>query len=95
MHIQALRLEAGQTIRDCLKLLPDGIGMIEPFLQAKVAQIVGTEFIAEEAGELLVLLAERMFPVRPEYVMAMLDRDRSPSPVCRAAFYPAGRRRSR
>ena len=73
MHIQALRLEAGETIRDGLKLLADGVEMIEPFLQAEVAQVVGAEFIAQETGELLVLLEERMFPVRPENVMPVLD----------------------
>jgi hypothetical protein len=34
---------------------------------------VGTEFVAQEAGKLLVLLEERMFPVRPENVMPVLD----------------------
>src|SRR5437899_9377328 len=73
MYIQALRLEAGEAVCDGLESLADGIEMIEPFLQAEVAQVVGAEFIAQEAGELLVLLQKRVFPVRAKNVMAVLD----------------------
>jgi hypothetical protein len=73
MYIQALRLEACETIRDGLEPLADGIEMIEPFLQAEVAQVVGTEFVAQEAGELLVLFEEGVFPARPENMMTVLD----------------------
>src|SRR5277367_834799 len=73
MYIQALCLETGETVRDGLEPLADGIEMIESLLQAEVAQIVGTEFVAQEAGELLVLLEKRMFSVRPENVMSVLD----------------------
>jgi hypothetical protein len=65
MYIQALRLEAGETVRDGLKPLTDGIEMIEALPEAEVAQVVGTEFVAQEAGKLLVLLEERMFPNTP------------------------------
>jgi len=73
MDVEALRLEAGETVCDGLELFADRIEMIEAFLQAEVAQVVGTEFVAQEAGELLVLLEERMFPVRPENMMTVLD----------------------
>ncbi len=73
MYIQALCLEAGEAVRDGLESLTDGIKMIEPFLQAEVAQVVGAEFVAQEAGELFVLLEEGMFPVRPENVMSVFD----------------------
>jgi hypothetical protein len=57
--------------------------MIEPLLQAEVAQVVGTEFIAQEAGELLVLFEKGVLPVRPENVMAVFDLidDRGEFPV--------------
>jgi len=71
--IEALRLEGGEAVRDGLKALADGVQMVESFLQAEVAQVVGTEFVAQEARKLLVLLEERMFPVRPENVMPVLD----------------------
>src|SRR6202022_776465 len=73
MHVEALRLEAGETVRDGLEPFADGIEMIEALLQAEVAQVVGTEFMAQEAGEFLVLFQKRVFPVSPEDVMAMLD----------------------
>ena len=47
--------------------------MVEPFLQAEVAQVIGTEFIAQEAGELAILFQEGVFPVRSENMMTMLD----------------------
>ncbi len=73
MNVQALRLEAGETVRDGLEPLTDGIEMIESFPQAEVTQVVGTKFVAQETGELFVLLEERMFLVRPENVMPVLD----------------------
>jgi hypothetical protein len=75
MDVEALRLETGEAVRDGLESFPHGVELIEPFFQAEVAQIVGTELVAQEAGELLVLLEERMFPVRPENVMPVLDRN--------------------
>ena len=44
--------------------------MIEPFLQTKVAQIVGAKLIAQEAREFFVLLEKAL---GAEDVMAMLD----------------------
>ena len=49
MNVEALRLEAGETVRDDLKLFADGIEMIESFLQAEIIQVVGAEFAAQEA----------------------------------------------
>ena len=71
MNVEALSLETGEAIRNGLELFADGIEMIEPFLQAEVAQVVGAEFIAQETGELLVLLEEGVFPVRPENMMSV------------------------
>jgi hypothetical protein len=73
MDIEGLRLEAAETVRDGLELLTDRIEVIEPLLQPEVAQVVGTEFIAQEAGELLVLFEKRMFPVRTENMMPVFD----------------------
>lgn len=42
VDVEALRLEAGETVRDALEPLPYGIEMVESFLQAEVAQVVGT-----------------------------------------------------
>ncbi|MGA3028540.1 MAG: hypothetical protein ABSF98_27655 [Bryobacteraceae bacterium] len=52
MDVEALRLETGEVVGDDPEPLGDGIEMIEPLLQAEVAQVVGAEFIAQETGEL-------------------------------------------
>src|SRR5512144_878815 len=73
VNVEALHLETGEAIGDALELLAHGVEMIEPFLQAKVAQVVGAEFIAQETEELLVLFQEGILPVSPEGVVAMFD----------------------
>ena len=73
MDVEALHLKAGETVGDGLEPLADGVEMIQSFLQAEVAQVVGAEFIAQKAGELLVLFEERMLPVRSENMMAVLN----------------------
>ena len=73
MDIERLCLESGKAVRDDLEALAHGLEMIQAFAQAEIAQIVRTEFVAEEAGELLVLFQERILPVRSEDVMSMLD----------------------
>jgi len=73
MDVEALGLETGEAIRNGLEPFADGPEMIEPFLQAEVAQVVGTEFVSQIAGELFVLLEKRVFPVSAEDVMAVLD----------------------
>src|SRR5580658_9655027 len=73
MDVEAPRLEIGETVGDGLESFAHNIEMIESFLQTEVAQVVGTQFVAQKAGELLVLLEKRMFPVRSENMMAVLD----------------------
>src|SRR5215469_12049560 len=47
--------------------------MLQTFLEPEVGQVVGAELVAQEGGELLVLLEEAIFPVGPKDVMPMLD----------------------
>ena len=47
--------------------------MVQPLLQSEVVQIVGAEFVAQIAGEFLVLLEKCVFPVGAEDVVAVLD----------------------
>ena len=47
--------------------------MIDAFVETKVAQIVGTKFIAQVAGKLFVLFEKSVLPVGAEDVMAMFD----------------------
>ncbi len=73
MDIEALSLETSEAVNDGLESFPHGVEMIEPFLETEIAQVIGAKLVAEEAGELLVLFEERVFPVGAEDVMAMLD----------------------
>src|ERR1043166_9560647 len=73
MDAEALRLEAGEPVGDDQKSFPHSIQMIQPLFQAEVAQIVGAEFVAEVAGEFLILFEKGILPVGAEDVVAMLD----------------------
>src|SRR5580698_10157859 len=73
MNVEALGLETGETVGDGLESFPHGVEMVESFLQAEVAQVIGAKLVAEEAGEFLVLFEEGVLPVGSEDVMAVLD----------------------
>src|SRR5487761_929598 len=73
MDVEPLRLAAGETVGDDLKLLAHRLQMVQTLLQAEVAQVVGAQFIAQERGELLVWFEERILPVGTVDVMAVLD----------------------
>jgi len=73
MHVETLRLEAGETVRDDLEPFTRLIEMIQTFSEAEIVQVVGQQFIAQEAGELLVLPEQGAFAVRPKDVVAVVD----------------------
>src|SRR5579864_447149 len=73
MDIEALSLETSEAIRDGLESFPHVVEMIETFLEAEVAQVIGAKLVAEEAGELFVLFQKSILPVGAEDVMAMPD----------------------
>src|ERR1700680_1282992 len=73
MNIEALSLELSEAVSDGLESIAHVVEMIESFLQAEVAQVIGAKLVAEEAGELLVLFEQGVLPVGAEDVMAMLD----------------------
>ena len=62
-----------KRIGDREEPLTNDVQMVEPFFGAEVGQVIGTEFIAQEAGELLILFQTGVFPVRSENVMTMFD----------------------
>src|SRR5260370_27278904 len=47
--------------------------MIETLLQSEVAQIVGNQFVAQEPGELFILLEEGVLPIGSEDMMPVFD----------------------
>src|ERR1700739_3661237 len=73
MDIEPLRLEAGKAIGDGLETLADGIEMVQSLFEPEVGEVVGDQLVAQEGGELFVLLQKRVFEVRAEDVMAVLN----------------------
>ena len=73
MDIEALGLKAGKTVGDGAESLAYGLQVIKSFFEAKVAQIVGTKLVAQEAGKLFVLFEKGVVPVNPEDMMAVFD----------------------
>src|SRR3974377_870870 len=58
VNVETLGLEAGETLRDLKERPSHRLQVAEAFLQPKVGEIVRADFIAQERGELLVLLDE-------------------------------------
>jgi hypothetical protein len=50
MDIEAVRLEGGESIRHGVEPLAHGVEVIEYFLRTEIPEVVGAEFVAEEAG---------------------------------------------
>ena len=73
MDVEPLRLEAGEAIGDGLETLADGIEMVQSLLETEVGEVVGDQLVAQEGGELFVLLEEGVLEVGAEDMMAVLD----------------------
>src|SRR5882724_861107 len=73
MDVQALGLKSGEAVSDRQELLAHGGHMLQTLLQAEIGQIVGADLIAQEGGELFVLLDEGVFEVGPEDMMPVFD----------------------
>ena len=73
MDIKSLGLEAGKAVGDGAESGAYSLQVIESFVETKVAQIVGTKLIAQEARELFILLEKGVLPINPEDVMTVLD----------------------
>src|ERR1019366_659487 len=73
VNVQALRLEGGEAVGDRQEFLAHGGQMVQALLQPEIGQIVGADLIAQEDGELLVLLHEGVFEIGAEDVMPVLD----------------------
>ena len=91
MDVEPLRLRRGEAVRDQQELLPDGIEVVQAFLQAEVGEVVGTDFIAQEGEEFFVLLEEGVLAVGARWGRGQCDRQ---WPACLWSCGSA-RRRSR
>ena len=56
VDVQPLGLESGETIGDGQELGTHGVQVLQAFLETKVTEVIGAKFIAQQGGELLVLL---------------------------------------
>src|SRR6187399_799776 len=73
MHIEPLRLLSGEAAGDILEPFPHRIEMIEPLLEPEVGQVVRADLVAQEHGELLVLLDEGILAVGAEDMVTRFD----------------------
>ena len=73
MDVKPLCLIAGEAAGDGLKRLADRIQMVQSFAHTEVVEVVGAQFVAQEARELFVLSQHRALEVGAEGMMAMLD----------------------
>src|SRR6516162_2966677 len=73
VDVEPLGLETGKPGGDGLEALADGVEMIQSFLEMEIGEVVGDQLVAQEGGELFVLLEEGVFEVGAEDVMAVLD----------------------
>src|SRR6202162_2116846 len=73
LDVEPLRLETGEAAGDDLEPLADGIEMVQSLLETEIGEVVGDQLVAQEGGELFVLLKKRVCEVGAEDVMAVLD----------------------
>src|ERR1700730_7474053 len=73
MDVEPLGLAVGETIGNDLESFTDALEVIESLLQTEVAQIVGTQFVAQIAGEFFILLEKGVLPIGSENMMTVLD----------------------
>ena len=73
VDVEPRRLETGEAAGDGLEPLADGIEMVQSLLEMEIGEVVGDQLVAQEGGELFVLLQKRVFEVGAEDVMAVLD----------------------
>src|SRR5271170_4241159 len=73
VDVEPLRLEAGEAGGDGLEALAHGVEMVQSLLETEIGEVIGDQFVAQEGGELFVLLQEGVFEVGAEDMMAVLD----------------------
>jgi hypothetical protein len=73
VDVEPLGLESGKPADDGLEPVADLIQMIQSLLETEVVEVVGTEFVAQEHRELLILPENGIAEVGAEHVVAVLD----------------------
>src|SRR3974390_2405829 len=73
VYVEPLGLIAGEAAGDGLEFFPDRFEIVQALLETEVLEVVGTEFVAKERAELLVMLQERVLEVGAIDMMPVLD----------------------
>jgi hypothetical protein len=73
MNIEPLCLESSKAVSDGLEALADRVEMVQSLLEAEIGKVVGDQLVAEEGGELFVLLQEGVLEVGAEDMVTVLD----------------------
>ena len=73
VNVEPLGLKGSEAVGNGQERLAHRRQVIQPLLESEVGEVVGADLVAQEGGELLVLLDEGVFPVGAEDMMAVLD----------------------
>src|SRR4029077_10769366 len=73
VDVEPLRLEAGKAGSDGLEALADGVEMVQSLPETEIGQVVGDQLVAQEGGELFILLQKGVLEVGAEDMMTVLD----------------------
>src|SRR5438309_10665818 len=73
MDVECRSLQGGEAVQHAQEATAYGGQMLQSFLQAEVAEVVGADLGAQEGQELLILLDEGVLPVSAEDMVPMLD----------------------
>src|SRR6267142_465325 len=68
-----LRLETGEAGSDGLEALANGLEMVQSLPETEIGQVVGDQLVAQEGGELFILLQKGVLEVGAEDMMTVLD----------------------
>ena len=73
MDVECRSLQGGEAVQHAQEATAYDGQMLQSFLQAEVAEVVGADLGAQEGQELLILLDEGVLPVSAEDMVPMLD----------------------
>ncbi|MBK6971630.1 MAG: hypothetical protein IPH26_01255 [Sterolibacteriaceae bacterium] len=73
LRVEAAGLKGGEALGEAEELLARVSQVFEPLPQAEVGQIVRADLVAQEGGELLILLDEGVLPIGAKDVMPVFD----------------------
>src|SRR5260370_41346962 len=73
VDIEPLRLETGEAGSDGLEALANGLEMVQSLPETEIVQVVGAQLVAQEGGELVILLQKGVLEVGTEDMMTVLD----------------------